>query len=203
MKTYLLGLLTLVFAFAGVAGRAAAQTDYLIGPQDVLTITVFGEADLSGKYTVEQDGTFTFPLIGRVHAGGVTLRAFEQDLKAKLADGFLRNPQVTVVVDTYRSQRILVMGEVRAPGEYQLVHLHANADSREFRAANGGIVHDAGGALRDVLDYTPKKIAPRVYLIEMTEDFERGEYGFLPPSDAALGDNIPTATKLYSFSLTR
>jgi len=120
MKTYLLGLLTLVFAFAGVAGRAAAQTDYLIGPQDVLTITVFGEADLSGKYTVEQDGTFTFPLIGRVHAGGVTLRAFEQDLKAKLADGFLRNPQVTVVVDTYRSQRILVMGEVRAPGEYQL-----------------------------------------------------------------------------------
>ena len=44
MKTYLLGLLTLVFAFAGVAGRAAAQTDYLIGPQDVLTITVFGEA---------------------------------------------------------------------------------------------------------------------------------------------------------------
>ena len=100
MKTYLLGLLTLVFAFAGVAGRAAAQTDYLIGPQDVLTVTVFGEADLSGKYTVEQDGTFTFPLIGRVHAGGVTLRAFEQDLKAKLADGFLRNPQVTVVVDT-------------------------------------------------------------------------------------------------------
>ena len=100
------------------------------------------------------------------------------------------------------AQFILYVPEGRAPGEYQLVHLHANADSREFRAANGGIVHDAGGALRDVLDYTPKKIAPRVYLIEMTEDFERGEYGFLPPSDAALGDNIPTATKLYSFSLT-
>jgi hypothetical protein len=100
------------------------------------------------------------------------------------------------------AQFILYVPEGRAPGEYQLIHLHANADSREFRAANGGIVHDAGGALRDVLDYTPKKIAPRVYLIEMTEDFERGEYGFLPPSDAALGDNIPTATKLYSFSLT-
>jgi hypothetical protein len=101
------------------------------------------------------------------------------------------------------AQFILYVPEGRAPGEYQLVHLHANADSREFRAANGGIVHDAGGALRDVLDYTPKKIAPRVYLIEMTEDFEKGEYGFLPPSNAAVGDNIPTATKLYSFSLTR
>jgi len=101
------------------------------------------------------------------------------------------------------SQFILYVPEGRAPGEYQLVHLHANADSREFRAANGGIVKDAGGALRDVLDYAPKKIAPRVYLIEMSEDFERGEYGFLPPSDTSMGDNIPTATKLYSFSLTR
>lgn len=100
------------------------------------------------------------------------------------------------------AQFILYVPEGRAPGEYQLVHLHSNADSREFRAANGGIIKDAGGALRDVLDYTPKKIAPRVYLIEMGEDFERGEYGFLPPSDAAMGDSIPTATKLYSFSLT-
>jgi len=100
------------------------------------------------------------------------------------------------------SQFILYVPEGRAPGEYQLIHLHGNADSREFRAANGGIIKDAGGALRDVLDYTPKKIAPRVYLIEMSEDFERGEYGFLPPSDTAVGDNIPTATKLYSFSLT-
>ena len=96
---------------------------------------------------------------------------------------------------------ILYIPEGRAPGEYQLIHLHENADSREFRAANGGLVHDAGGALRDVMDYTPKKIAPRVYLIEMSEDYEKGEYGFLPPSDLPLGNSIPTATKLYSFSL--
>jgi polysaccharide export outer membrane protein len=99
---------------------AAAQTDYQIGPQDVLTITVFGEADLSGKYTVEQDGTFTFPLVGRIKAGGLTLRDVEADLKKKLADGYLKNPQLTVSIETYRSQRILVMGEVRSPSEYQL-----------------------------------------------------------------------------------
>src|SRR4026207_1477811 len=111
----------IVFAlFAFLAAPLAAQTDYRIGSQDVLTITVFGEADLSGKYTVEQDGTFTFPLIGRVKAGGITLREVEQDLKKKLADGYLRNPQVTAGIETYRSQRILVLGEVRAPGEYQL-----------------------------------------------------------------------------------
>jgi polysaccharide export outer membrane protein len=103
-----------------LAAPVAAQTDYQIGAQDVLTITVFGETDLSGKYTVEQDGTFTFPLIGRVTAGNVTLRTLEQDLKKKLADGYLRNPQVTVGIETYRSQRILVLGEVRSPAEYQL-----------------------------------------------------------------------------------
>lgn len=98
---------------------------------------------------------------------------------------------------------VLYVPEGRAPGEYQLIRMHVNADSREFRAANGGIVHDAGGALRDVIDYVPKKIAPRVYLIELGEDSENGEYGFLPPSDAPLGNNIPTATKIYSFSLSR
>jgi polysaccharide export outer membrane protein len=99
---------------------AVAQTDYKIGPQDVLTVTVFGEPDLSGKYTVEQDGTFTFPLVGRVKAGGVTMREFELELKKLLTDGFLKNPSVSIVMETYRSQRILVMGEVRAPGEYLL-----------------------------------------------------------------------------------
>jgi len=109
-----------LFAFLCIAGPLLAQTDYVVGPQDVLTITVFGEAELSGKFTVEQDGTFTYPQIGRIKAGGATLRAVEQELKTKLADGYLKNPQVAVAIENYRSQRILVLGEVRAPGEYQL-----------------------------------------------------------------------------------
>jgi polysaccharide export outer membrane protein len=97
-----------------------AVADYVIGPQDVLTIQVFDQADLGGKYTVEADGTFSFPLIGRVLAGGLTLRAFETELRKKLADGYFKNPQVTVAVETYRSQRVFVMGEVRQPGPVPL-----------------------------------------------------------------------------------
>jgi len=111
------GALTLIVAAPGLAQSAA---DYQIGPQDVLTIQVFDQADLGGKYTVETDGTFSFPLIGRVRAGGMTLRAFEGELKTKLADGYFRNPQVTVAVEQYRSQRVFVMGEVRAPGPVPL-----------------------------------------------------------------------------------
>lgn len=98
---------------------------------------------------------------------------------------------------------ILYVPEGRAPGEYQLLHLHGNADSRDFRAANGGIVHDAGGALRDVVDFTYKKVAPRVYLVDLDEFTDTGEYGFLPPSDAAVGSAIPTSSKLYSFTVAR
>jgi polysaccharide export outer membrane protein len=67
---------------------AQQPTDYVIGPQDVLTIAMFDQEDLGGKYPVDSDGTFTFPLIGRVKAGGLTLRQLEAELKRLLKDGF-------------------------------------------------------------------------------------------------------------------
>jgi polysaccharide export outer membrane protein len=109
----------LVFALAS-GSALAGQTDYVIGPRDVLTITVYDQADLTGKYNVEGDGSFAFPLIGRVRAGGLTLRALEAELRKQLANGFLKHPQVSVAVEQYRSQRVFIMGEVRAPGTYQL-----------------------------------------------------------------------------------
>lgn len=104
------------------SGELSAQSvaDYKIGPQDVLLIHLYDQEDLGGKYTVEADGTLGFPLIGRVTAGGLTLRAFEDELKRQLADGYFRDPQVTVVVEQYRSQRVFVMGEVRQPGSVAL-----------------------------------------------------------------------------------
>jgi polysaccharide export outer membrane protein len=119
-----------VAALVVLAGLASAQepraplqpqgTEYVIGAQDVLTVTVWDSPDLSGKFTVEADGSFTFPLIGRVKAGGLSLRQFEGELKKKLADGYFKNPQVSVAVESYRSQRIFIVGEVRNPGTYPL-----------------------------------------------------------------------------------
>jgi polysaccharide export outer membrane protein len=107
---------------AALPARPAAQTaaNYTIGAQDVLTIQVLDDPALGGKYTVETDGTFSFPLIGRVKASGMSLRAFEGELRSKLADGYFKNPQVTVAIETYRSQRVFVNGEVRMPGPVPL-----------------------------------------------------------------------------------
>ncbi len=120
MKRYLSNLTWALLFSASAAGATAAQTNYVLGAQDVITVVVLGEPDLSRKYTIEQDGTFTFPLIGRITGRGLTLRTLEQELRKRLAGEYLKDPQVSVSVEAYRSQKILIMGEVLQPGEYQL-----------------------------------------------------------------------------------
>lgn len=112
--------LAAVPALAQTEPAAAAPSSYIIGSQDVLSINVFDQADLGGKFTVEADGTFSFPLVGRVKAGGLTLREFENELKKQLADGYFKDPQLSVAVDQYRSQQLFVVGEVRSPGPVPL-----------------------------------------------------------------------------------
>jgi polysaccharide biosynthesis/export protein len=115
-----LALLGAQLAAATTQTFAQSAANYVIGARDVLAIQVFDQPEIGGKYTVEADGTFSFPLIGRVQAAGRTLRQFEDDLKKKLADGYFRNPQVSVAVDQYKSQQIFVLGEVRLSGAVSL-----------------------------------------------------------------------------------
>src|SRR5436309_6031811 len=121
----------------------SAVIDYVVGPQDVLTIISYDQADLSGKFAIEADGTFTYPMIGRVKAGGLTLRALEGAIKKQLKDdGYFRNPQITVAVDTYKSQRVFIVGEVRAPGTYPL---SGNTNLVEALARAGSTLPSASG----------------------------------------------------------
>lgn len=141
-------LCALVLMSLAIPALSSAQPepDYVIGPQDVISITVWEQADLTGKFAVEADGTFTFPLIGRVKAGGLTLKQLEAEVIRRLKDGFFINPQVTVAIEQYRSQRIFVMGEVRTPGpqsltgEMTLVAALASAGSTLPTAGDEAIV---------------------------------------------------------------
>lgn len=118
------------------------EQDYIVGAQDLLTISVFEEPQLSGRFRVDNDGTFTFPFIGRVQAAGQTLRAIEDRLTKALAAGYLKNPQVNVEVDQYKSQSVFVIGEVRLPGKYplagnmSLIEALAQAGSMTSTASN-------------------------------------------------------------------
>jgi polysaccharide export outer membrane protein len=119
---------------------------YIIGSQDQLKITVFDEPDLSTNYRVDTDGMITFPLIGRVPARGLTLNEFQDRLIARLAAGYIRNPQVRVEIDQYKSQSVFVIGEVRTPGKMtmtgtmSLIEALAMAGSPTTAASNELVV---------------------------------------------------------------
>jgi polysaccharide biosynthesis/export protein len=91
---------------------------YIVAVQDVLNITVWDNPELTGKVTVQPDGTVTLPLIGRLVAAGVTVQKFELLLTRALADGFILDPRVAVTLDQYRGRRVFVFGDVSAPGTY-------------------------------------------------------------------------------------
>jgi polysaccharide biosynthesis/export protein len=95
---------------------AAQEVEYQVGPGDVLSISVWKQPDLSGRFTVGDDGFVPMPMLGRLNVGGLTRSAIESNLRSSLAAGYLRDPQVTVAIDQYRSQRVFVTGEVRQPG---------------------------------------------------------------------------------------
>jgi polysaccharide export outer membrane protein len=113
--------LLLIGASASSAQSPSGQSqDYRIGPGDVLRITVYGHEDLARNAVVAADGRMPFPLIGDVEAGGLTPTELESRLRQLLGKDYLVDPQVTVAVQDYRSQRVFVLGEAEKPGTYYL-----------------------------------------------------------------------------------
>ena len=124
---------------AGCAG--AAGTDYIVGPQDVLNVRIYGEDKLSGKIRIDNDGSFPFEYLGRVKAEGMTTAQIETYLAKALGDGYLRNPQVSVEVIEYRSQSVFVTGEVRSPNKYMLP---GNSTLMDVLTLAGSVTPNAG-----------------------------------------------------------
>jgi polysaccharide export outer membrane protein len=104
---------------SAAAGESPSH-DYVIATDDVLNVTVWDHADLSGKFTVQPDGGIILPLVGPIAAAGQTVAAFERTLTRALADGWIREPRVYVTLDRVRGRRIFVFGGVAAPGTYVL-----------------------------------------------------------------------------------
>lgn len=92
--------------------------DTTLGPGDVFEVRVFRQDDMTGTYSVSSEGTISFPLVGVVEVAGKTPAEIERELRDRLADGYLREPQVSVLVKEYRSKKISVFGQVRDPGTF-------------------------------------------------------------------------------------
>lgn len=134
-------LLVVSVATADARGQASSPDEYRLGARDVVSIVVFGQQELSGKFTVGAGGRFAYPFIGDVEAAGLTARELATSIRDRLADGFIREPQVSVTVLEYESQRVFVVGEVGLPGT---VPLTGSMTLLEALAKAGGVRDTAG-----------------------------------------------------------
>jgi polysaccharide export outer membrane protein len=90
--------------------------DASLGPGDVFEVRVYRQDSMSGAYNVSPEGTISFPLIGVVVVSDKTPRQVEAEIESRLAEGFLVNPQVSVLMKEYRSRNVIVFGQVQKPG---------------------------------------------------------------------------------------
>ena len=93
---------------------------YIVGPEDVLDISVWGESELSKTYAVSPEGTINYPLLGVIPVEGITPAKLEEMLKERLAQGYLKEPKITVSVKEFNSKKIMVFGMVGSPGLYKV-----------------------------------------------------------------------------------
>jgi polysaccharide export outer membrane protein len=104
----------------GSPGAPVDQKTYIIGPEDVIAISVFHEQDLTRMESVRPDGKITMPLIGDIQAEGLTPERLKTQMKDALG-AFLKNPDVTVTIMQVNSKRYTIAGEVMRPGPVALV----------------------------------------------------------------------------------
>jgi polysaccharide export outer membrane protein len=122
----------------GVAG--AAET--LLGPGDVVKLSVYGSPDLSLETRVSESGNITFPLLGQVSVGGLSVAAAEKKIGDMLEKGgYLKKAQVNMLVTTLASQQVSVLGYVNRPGRYAV---EGRRKVLDLLAMAGGI-HGEGG----------------------------------------------------------
>jgi polysaccharide export outer membrane protein len=99
--------------------RAFGDSEFRLGPEDVIEVSVYGEKDLSIAVPVRPDGKVSIPLIGEIPASGKTATELQKEIAQKYAR-FISEPAVTVVVKEVNSPKVSVLGEVKTPGMYKI-----------------------------------------------------------------------------------
>lgn len=102
------------------SAMAVVGGDYILRPKDVISVTVYGEPDLTIQDRLVSDGTIMMPLVGRIKVGGKTSVGAAEAIRGALAADYLVNPQVSVSITEAARENFTVIGKVTAPGSYPL-----------------------------------------------------------------------------------
>jgi polysaccharide biosynthesis/export protein len=177
------------------------ETDYLVGPDDVLEISIF-EWELSAEtktleFRVSESGVIPLPALGAVSVGGKSIEQIQAEIERQLsAKGVLQNPRVGVSVKEYRSRRIAVIGEVNAPGVYAI---HENVTTLMDMLTLAGGPAPSAGQIAYVLRKEKAQFAPARIVVNLERLFDEGNFEL----NAVLqGDDVifvPNAPLVYVY----
>jgi len=114
---YFLAIFVLAVSFAGAADR----NDYVLGPADHIKVSVYEYPDMTTEARISENGKIRFPLIGEIALGGLSVQEAETRIADKLrSGGFVLKPQVNILVTSFRSQTVSVIGQVNRAGQYPI-----------------------------------------------------------------------------------
>ena len=195
---------------ASLAGQRGASRDYKIGSEDLLEITVFEEEKLNKTVRVSSQGNISLPLLGVLHVKGLTATEVEKEIRDLLAEKYLKDPQVSVFIKEYRSQRISVIGAVDKPGVYEVTGQKTILAMLAMAGGLKGDVSQTAGQLLFLLrppdpDESPGESPkegetenmPKTFVIDLDDLLVKGDMSlnlFLRHGDII---NVPAAGKVF------
>lgn len=166
-------LLAILFTLLSMSAHAQDILDYPLGPGDVVRVQVFQNPELATETRVSENGSITFPLVGAVEVGGLAIAAAERKIAAALKNGgFVRQPQVNIVILQMRGNQVSVLGQVNRPGRFPLDTLSRVSD---MLAAAGGAAPTGDDfaivtGLRDGKPFRKVIDIPALYLAEKSNE---------------------------------
>uniref|UniRef100_A0A7C3UWH1 Polysaccharide export protein n=1 Tax=Desulfobacca acetoxidans TaxID=60893 RepID=A0A7C3UWH1_9BACT len=174
---------------------AAAPSDYLVGPEDLLEVKIYGQDDLNREVRVNGEGEITLPLVGVVKVAGLSPKSIEQRLRAAYGDNYLKSPQITLTVKEYRHQRVSVTGAVEKPGYYDLI---GPRRLLEVLAMAGGLAGKAGDAkAADVVHVIRGQGTSPTLVIDLRRLQEQGDSSLNIPIQNGDVVHVPFAGNAY------
>ena len=196
----LLRTLIVVAASAGFASaqalpaaqpQAGLTVDYVLGEDDEIEISVYGDSELEKTQAVRPGGLITFPLIGSIRASGQTPEQLRETIAEQLAR-YVNSPKVTVIVRAYNSRKVSVLGQVKAPG---LLRVSSDISVLEALSRAGGVSDEAD--LRNALVMRGQQLVP-VDFMRLLKQGDPSQNVPLQPGDVIL---IPSVNEKKVFVL--
>lgn len=185
MKRLMQATVSMLLTF--LAGAAFAAD--LLGPGDLVKVSVYGSPDLTVETRVSETGSISFPLVGQVPVAGNTVAQAERAIASRLeSGGFVKKPQVNIVVTAVQSQLVSVMGQVNRPGRFPL---EGKRSVMDMLALAGGIGGEGGDTLSLIRTRNGTTTREEIDVIEMVRAGQLAKNYDLQAGDVLFVERAP------------